>query len=197
MLAGCSHKKIAAPGTPPALTWPVKSPDFIDLVPGVVREVTPIFTSGAFVIPRRPQEPGPGPAEGNVQQGPSVITLEGTDFEGYETVLYTLKPRNGGGIEVALTSVEITKGDQTTAAAKPRVLLFQFPRRVRYIRLLYLIRVSESDHNMAVLGSDDVDRLNAFTKEVQSDPTAGCKNARRAFCSWVPQGIAVNSVLGR
>jgi hypothetical protein len=46
---------------------------------------------------------------------------------------------------------------------------------------------------MAVLGSDNVDRLNALTKQVQVNPTGGCKNVRRAYCSWVPQGIAVTA----
>jgi hypothetical protein len=119
--------------------------------------------------------------------------LTGTDFQGYETAIYSLKARNGGGVAVELESVETTKAGQTTKEAKPRVALFRFPARVRYIRLLYLIRVSGSDHNMAVLGSDNVDRLNAHTSQVQADPAGGCRNQGRAYCSWVPQGIAVNS----
>jgi hypothetical protein len=50
---------------------------------------------------------------------------------------------------------------------------------------------------MAMLGSDDVDRLNALTKQVQGDPAGGCRNMRRAYCSWIPQGIAVNSIPAR
>jgi hypothetical protein len=165
----------------PAAKWPVKSPDFVDLVPGSVRQVTPIFASGGFV------------AEGPQQQNGKVITLTGTDLQGYETAIYSLKARSGGGVAVELESVETTKAGQTTKEAKPRVALFQFPGRVRYIRLLYLIRVSGSDHNMAVLGSDNVDRLNALTRQVQADPAGGCRNQGRVYCSWVPQGIAVNS----
>ncbi len=108
-----------------------------------------------------------------------------------------VKPRPGAGVEAVLASVEATKGEQKTTELKPRVALFQFPRRVRYIRLVYLVRVSNADHNMAVLGSDDVDRLSALTKQVQDDPEAGCKNARRAYCSWVPQGVAVNPEVQR
>ena len=185
LLTGCAHKQIAAPtAAAPIVKWPVRSPDFVDLVPGQVREITPIFASGGFVAKGLA-------VQQSVQQDGNVITLDGSGFQGYETAMYTLTAREGGGVYVALTSVETKKDDQTTTDAKPRVLLFQFPGRARYIRLLYLIRVSESDHNMAVLGSDDVDRLNALTKQVQADPAGGCKNVRRAYCSWVPQGIAV------
>jgi hypothetical protein len=184
ILSGCVKRVHAPAAAAPAMKWPARSPDFIDLVPGSVREVTPIFASGGFV------------AKGLEQQSGNVITLTGTDFEGYETAIYTLKAREGGGVEVGLTSVETTKGSQTTAEIKPRVPLFQFPRRVRYIRMLYLIRVSGADHNMAVLGSDEVDRLNMLTTQVQDDPVGGCRNVRRAYCSWIPQGIAVNSTSG-
>jgi hypothetical protein len=70
--------------------------------------------------------------------------------------------------------------------------LFQFPRPVRYIRLLYLLRVSSANHNVAMLGSNDVVRLNELTSLVLSD-AASCKDLRRAYCRWVPQGIAVNA----
>jgi hypothetical protein len=135
MLTACVQRKITAPvaAAPAAVKWPVRSPDFVDLVPGSVREVTPIFASGGFV------------AKGPEQQNGNVITLTGTDFEGYETALYALKPRDGGGVEVRLDSVETSKSGRTAIEAKPRVLLFQFPRRVRYMRLLYLIRVSGAD----------------------------------------------------
>lgn len=165
----------------PAVKWPVKSPDFVDLLPDWrVREITPIFTSGGFV------------AKGvEIQEG-NTITISDRDFEGYETAMYSLKPKPGGGVDTKLESVETNKGGQVTKEIKPRVLLFQFPRRVRYIRLLYLLRVSTADHNMAILGSNDVDQLNELTKQVQSD-SANCKALRRAYCSWVPQGIAVTA----
>lgn len=184
-LAGCA-KKTAVPvvaAATPAPKWPVKSPDFVDLLPNwQIREITPIFTSGGYV------------AKGIEKQEGLTISLDGTGFEGYEMALYTLKPRPGGGVAVGLESVETKKGDDITKDVKPRVPLFQYPRRVRYIRLVYLLRVSDSDHNMAILASDDVDRLNELTKQVQSDPAGGCRNVRRAYCNWVPQGIAVTSL---
>lgn len=184
-LAGCARqpRAPAVAALAPAPKWPVKSPDFVDLLPNwQVREITPIFTSGGFV------------AKGiTVEQG-NTITISDTDFEGYETAMYALNPKPGGGVDARLASVETNKGGQIVKEPKPRVMLFQFPRRVRYIRLLYLLRISTADHNMAVLGSNDADELNALTKQVQSDPENGCRNLRRAYCSWVPQGIAVTAV---
>ena len=187
LLAGCAKKTpvpvAAAPAPPPE--WPVRSPDFIDLVPDSnVREVIPLFASGGFV------------AKGLAQENGFTITLTGTDFRGYETALYAMKPRDDGrGVTPELTSATTTKDDQTAPVPAPRVPLFQYPGSVRYIRLLYLIRVSEADHDMAVLASDDVDRLNELTKQVQSDPS-NCHDGNRIYCTWVPQGIAVTPDTG-
>jgi hypothetical protein len=188
VLASCANRARApVAATAPSVKWPVKSPDFVDLLPDwQVREITPIFASGGFVA-----KTGTAKEEGDIPH--KTITISGSDFQGYETALYSLKPRPGGGVEPALESVETNKAGQVTKEVKPRVLLFQFPRRVRYIRLLYLLRVSTADHNMAILGSNDVDELNNLTKQVQSDPAGGCRNMRRAYCSWVAQGIAVNA----
>jgi hypothetical protein len=186
LLASCANKAHAPVATAPAVKWPVKSPDFVDLLPDWhVREITPIFASGGFVA-----KTGTAKEEGDITH--LTITISGSDFQGYETALYSLKPKPGGGVDAKLESVEANKLGTITKEAKPRALLFQFPRRVRYIRLLYLLRVSTADHNMAVLGSNDVDQLNDLTKQVQSDP-ANCRTLRRAYCSWVPQGIAVNA----
>lgn len=181
LLADCV-KKAPVAATPTPVAWPVKSPDWVDLLPDwQVREITPIFSSGGFV------------AKGVTIEKGNTITISNTDFEGYETAMYSLQPRPGGGVDARLASVETNKSGQITKEIKPRAQLFQFPRQVRYIRLLYLLRVSTADHNMAVLGSNQVDELNALTKQVQGDPEGGCKNMRRAYCSWVPQGIAVTA----
>jgi hypothetical protein len=184
MLTGCAKKALAplvAAVPPPApVKYPVISPDFVDLLPEWgIREVTPIFPYAGFV------------ARGLAQQEGTTITLAGSDIEGYEIALYRLKPQDNDFVDMEIESVETTKGDQVTKEEMPRAPLFQYPGRVRYIRLLYLVRVSESDHNMAILASDDVDQLNALTKRAQADPDNGCKNELRAYCTWVPQGIAV------
>ena len=187
LLGGCAKRTsapvAAAPAPPPE--WPVRSPDFIDLVPDSnVREVIPIFASGGFI------------AKGLTQQQGTTITLEGTGFQGYETALYALRPRaDGRGVRPELTSATTTIADQATAVSAPRVPLFQYPAYIQYIRLLYLIRVSEADHDMAILASDDVERLNALTKQVQSDPSS-CRDGSRTFCTWVPPGIAVTPDTG-
>jgi hypothetical protein len=59
------------------------------------------------------------------------------------------------------------------------------------LRLLYLQRASEADHNMAALGADRKDRLEALTRRVQTDPTACLGNVQPEVCLWIPVGIAV------
>ena len=116
-----------------------------------------------------------------IQEG-NAITITDYRLRGYEAATYSLKPKTGGGVDAQLTSVETNKAGVVAKALKPRVPLFQFPRQARYIRFLYLLRVSNADHNMAILGSNEVDQLNGLTKQVQSDPAAGCRNLRRAYC---------------
>ncbi len=73
LLTGCARKApVATPvAAAPAVKWPVKSPDFIDLLPDWrVREVIPIFASGGYV------------AKGSAKQEGTTITLSDTDFEG-------------------------------------------------------------------------------------------------------------------
>src|SRR5205807_9325954 len=42
------------------------------------------------------------------------------------------------------------------------------------IRLLYLVRATDADHNLAVIAADDPQKLSTTTDRVQSDPVNGC-----------------------
>jgi hypothetical protein len=66
-------------------------------------------------------------------------------------------------------------------------------RRANYLRLIYLIRISQADHNMAVVAARKIDALDAITRQVQTNPAEGCKVDQRASCAWVPDGIAVRA----
>ena len=76
--------------------------------------------------------------------------------------------------------------------SEPRapVLPFGFPDKPAYIRLLYLQRLSEADHNMAVLAADRMTTLEEATKQIRADP-ARCASVDKIFCSWVPPRVAV------
>ncbi len=65
-------------------------------------------------------------------------------------------------------------------------------RKRQHVRLLYLVRQSGSDHNMAIVASKHLAPLNSFTQRVKSDPNL-CRSDGEIFCSWVPAGIAVRA----
>ena len=46
---------------------------------------------------------------------------------------------------------------------------------------------------MAVAAADRMETLEALTRQVKADPANGCKSSGRAYCSWVPEGIAVRA----
>jgi hypothetical protein len=62
--------------------------------------------------------------------------------------------------------------------------------RGHYIRLIYLRRVSQADHDMAILTTGNLTVLANMTKEVQTN-AAACRNADEFSCSWAPAGIAI------
>jgi hypothetical protein len=88
---------------------------------------------------------------------------------------------------------KLFKGKWTEAQPQSIAPLFRLPFAARLVRLIYLIRVSQSDHDMAVVAAGDIDALNALTLRVQSDPAGACHDEPATFCSWVPQGIAVRA----
>ncbi len=69
--------------------------------------------------------------------------------------------------------------------------LFELPENARYVRLLYVLRISHADHDMAVLATDKRETLDGFTREVQTNPSNACKIEPGTFCAWIPAGIAV------
>ena len=69
-------------------------------------------------------------------------------------------------------------------------LPFALPLKAQHIRLIYLVRSSQSDHNMAITASKSLEALNGFTNRLKGSPDV-CKLDGEVFCSWVPAGIAV------
>jgi len=148
-----------------------------------VRAVIPILKSGGHVLNATQRQ-----TEGN-----TVTLSTGGDFLGYEIVYYDVEEREGGGVRIAFRSAEIVQGEVTEAQPQSIAPLFRLPFAARLVRLIYLIRVSQSDHDMAVVAAGDIDALNALTLRVQSDPAGACHDEPATFCSWVPQGIAVRA----
>ncbi len=177
---GCAARTVRTPVT--VANAPAPSPGtYIDLQPGWrVRVVTPILKSGKYML-----------ESGAKIDGLTVTIDTGGEFLGYEIAYYAVQARRGGGVRIGFTTAEATRNSVTVREPKSIAPLFQLPRSARYVRLIFLVRVSQADHDMAVVAARDIDRLDALTLRVQANPGEGCLNGLDGFCSWVPQGIAV------
>ena len=183
--SGCARPRVAIPSTPVNAA----SPDWVDLEPGWrVRVITPVLSSGGYLVKT---EPAPGQdvdADASRAITGEITLSTGTGFTGYEVSLYSVKPRQGGGVYVIFNSAEIHKQGQVIRSRQPIQPLFQLPRETRWVRILHLARGSH-DYDSALLATTRRDTLEALTRQVQSDPSA-CKAAGDAFCFRIPPGIA-------
>lgn len=134
--------------------------------------VTPILKSGGYQLK----------TEG---EAGSTVLQAGPDFLGYEVAWYSVGTR---GIE--FTAAEVHKDSKVIASSQPIAPLFRMPPGARYVRLIYLVRVSEADHDMAIVAAHRKEVLGPLTAEVRANPEA-CRDRARTFCSWIPNGIAV------
>src|SRR3954469_17476375 len=141
VFASCSKPKplVATPS-------PVNNSEYIDLQPGWrLRVVTPLGKAGDYKLKFR-----------EVAESGNQVTLSVDDFGGYETSYYAVDPRNDG-VRVRFSSAEVTRDGSTSPVTKTVVPLFTAAARNRYVRLVYLTRVSNADHNMAVVACQKLD----------------------------------------
>lgn len=174
--SGCSRRTVAvaAPSNP---TTPDNS--YIDLQPGwTLRVVVPLLKPGAT-----------DPHDRVLQTNGNTLTIRSKDLIGYQTSIYAVEGKKKG-VEIEFASAETTREGKTTPEPSPPTLPFQLPRKAGHIRLIYLVRVSEADHNMAIVASKHLEALNAFTARLKANPNI-CKPAGEISCLWVPVGIAV------
>jgi hypothetical protein len=155
---------------------------FIDLQPGWrIKVVTPILKSGGY-FPNIAAEK---------EQGNIVRLSSDADLVGYETSYYSVKQRKDQGVKVEIASVLLTKESKTTRQDQPVLQLFNLPSTVRFVRLLYLLRVSGADHDMAIAGANTPGVLDEVTAKIQADPTEQCVVSAQSYCRWVPKGVGV------
>ena len=175
---GCARKAVRVPTASAPLA---ADTSYLDLQPGWrLRVITPLLRSGGY-LPKTVSEQ---------TAGNTVTFSAGNDFLGYETAYYAVTKRKRAGVRITLSSAETTKDGTTTQQEEPVAHLFQLPHHSRYIRLLYLQRMSEADHNMAVLASNRMSTLQSLTGQVEANPSA-CISDDSTSCSWIPAGIAV------
>jgi hypothetical protein len=156
--------------------------DYVDLQRGWrLTVVTPILKSGGFALRTSDQQ-----VSGN------TITLStGTDFVGYEVAHYNVTGAGGDRVRVTFSSADVTKDGKTEPQPRSVLPLFQLGRGAKYVRLIFLVRISQADHNMAVIAAKHLDALEAITQQVKANPAEGCRIDRAAVCFWIPEGIAI------
>lgn len=201
VLLGCAQRSVRSTDQPAALppppeiapegagevpAWPHsgirESVESIDLQPGWrLKTITPLLKSGGYALQLTEEE----------ISGNTATFSAGEDFMGYETALYAIEAREGGGVRIEFVSAEVTKDGESVGQPRPREMLFRLPRSARFVRLVYLRRSSEADHDMAVVAANEMDALDTHTRDVQTNPTTACEKRTVSFCTWVPVGIAV------
>jgi hypothetical protein len=175
-LLACARKNVHPPSQKSPEPY---NPDFIDLRAGWrVLVVTPILKSGQFMLP---------PAS---LRSTDPHNIAGTDFLGYENDYYVVKGRDRN-VRIEFRSAEVVRDGNIRPESVPRLALFRFPPNIHYVRLMHLLRVSDADHNMAILGAEDTQALDDLTGNVKNKPDQSCQQQARSICIWVPQGVAI------
>ena len=176
IVTGCARRTVSVP----AASNMARQDDYVDLGPDwKLRIVAPLLKSGGF-----------RPVVNGEQTSGNTITMSAADLTGYEVSHYAVSGKSGRRLRIGFVSAEATREGKTLPEDHPPVLPFALPHGSEYIRLVYLVRVSEADHNMAILAAKRLEALNAFTKHLKENP-AICGTEQGVFCSWVPAGVAV------
>lgn len=115
----------------------------------------------------------------------------GKDFEGYESDYYDVRATDGL-LKISFRSGDVRRNDGSRdKTMRPLVPLFNFSNDRQHVRLLFLTRSSDRDHDQAILAASSPEQLNLLTNQVQSDPIENCKSQTEISCLWVPAGVAV------
>ena len=183
-LAGCGVVK-STKSLPVAAALPsATTPEYIDLEPGSrLRIVAPVTRSGSYHVEVKP-----------VEQKGNVISLKSSDdLIGYETAFWSVTARPGGGVSIRFDSAELTLDGKPAPLQKPNRAVVHVPRSARFVRIFYLTRKSDADHNMALAGAAGRDQIEAFTRAFHDSPTETCvdRPRERIYCEWIPAGMAV------
>jgi hypothetical protein len=175
--AGCSRKIVSVP----VASNIAKPDDYMDLEPEwKLRIVVPLLKSGGF-----------RPAVSGQQTDGNTISMSAEDLLGYEVFHYVANGKSASRVRLVFVSAEATRDGKTVPEAHAPALPFALPQRREHIRLVYLVRVSQADHNMAIVAAKRLDALTAFTKRLRENPGVCAEKEEDIFCSWVPAGIAV------
>ena len=175
---GCAPK--AAIRTPTTATKSPADNSYMDLTPGWrLRILVPVLNSGGSQV-----------ALGSARTNGNTIVLSAANLLGYELSYYSVEGKGDGRVRLRFTTAEKTIDGKTVPEPNAPKLPFPLPAKSEYIRLIYLVRKSQSDHNMAITASKNLNALNVFTEKLK-DNSDICKRNGEISCIWVPSGIAV------
>ena len=177
MTGGCSRRAAQAPV--PSAIAPVKNA-YVDLQPGWNLEVVVPVTKTGISGFRLTTQSGPN----------GLMSFAAPDLTGYAVCHYAIKGKQSSGVHLKFLSEETIIGGKAAPAAVAPALPFPLPGDTEHLRLIYLVRSSQADHNMAIAGSKRLKALNAFTERLIRNQEV-CSSQEDIFCSWVPPGVAV------
>jgi hypothetical protein len=182
VLTSCSERHVKAPIT---TMVQASNRDYIDLQPGWrLRVVTPLGKAGDYRLKFK-----------EAKTSGDVIALSTGEFTGYEVAYYAVESRSGGAIQIKFSSAELMQAEKSVPLSQSILPLFVLPRRSRFVRLVYLTRVSDVDHEMAVVASERVEGLDALTRAIQANQANRCGMPGDRHCAWIPPGVAVRPEL--
>lgn len=185
VLGSCSSRRLQAPAPTAARA---NGREYVDLQPlWRLQVVTPIRDADRLRIT-------------GVQSDPSrreIVAAVDESFA-YEIAFYAIEPRRGDGVRIRFRSAQLVRDGKPSAMARSTLRIFdELPRHIRFIRLLFLTRASQADHDMALLASDKQESLDLLTRSIKLEGAAGCRVHLRSHCSWIPAGVAVRPELQR
>lgn len=177
LILGCDHNRVRVPAT--ITTTAGRNRSYVDLQAGAtVRVVVPLLKSGEFRSSFVQEN-----AEGN------TVSMKAPDLIGYSTSIYTAVGKNGD-VRLKWVSAQKSENGNRTPLDTAPPLPFDLPQKQEHVRLIFLVRVSQADHNMAIVAAKRPEALEYFTEELNQHPSL-CPAQSPVFCSWVPAGVAV------
>ena len=181
--AGCAKR--VPPASAAIAPLPPNSAEYVDLSPGWrLRMVAAVTKSGSFDAGYKV-----------VKQEGNVIGMKASDdLIGYETAFWSVLARPGGGVFLQLASATLTVDGKPAPIEKPTRALIHAPRSARFIRIFYLTRKSDADHNMLIAGVSRLEQWEAFTQAFHGSPSGVCEiyaPKRHQYCEWIPAALAV------
>lgn len=110
------------------------------------------------------------------------------DIARYETMIYRLKPRSGGGVKLELETVEHNVQGGFTYDRRPTAPPLVLPDSARFLRYFFRTWRATNDRRIALLAVKRRSQLDPLTKRFEADPEGFCRSipVSEAMCLAVP-----------